>query len=81
MRRRRVEHSYRKLAISVPAELMVAVEKQVHANQAASVSAFFAGAAQEKLLRDHLQDLLDRTWKKAPMTEAEREWADKILEG
>jgi hypothetical protein len=78
-RRRRSASSYRKIAVSVPAELVQAVEAEVRARHAPSVSAFISTAVEEKLERDHLQELLDETWKKQPMTDKERAWADRLL--
>jgi len=60
---------------------MAAVEDEVRARHAASVSAFISDALEEKLERDRLQELLDETWNEKPMTKKEREWADKILGG
>jgi len=79
-RRRRTASSYRKLAVSVPAELVQAVEAEVRARHAPSVSAFISTAVEEKLERDHLQDLLDEVWRERPMTDKERAWADRLLQ-
>lgn len=78
-RRRRSASSYRKLAVSVPAELVKAVEDEVRARRSASVSAFVSDAVEEKLERDRLQEELDAVWSVKPMTQKERAWADKIL--
>lgn len=79
VRRRRSASSYRKLAVSVPTELVRAVEDEVQAHHAASVSAFVSDAVEEKLERDRLQEALDEVWSVKPMTRKERQWADKIL--
>lgn len=71
--------AYRKLAVSVPAKFVEAVENEVRARHATSVSAFIAAAVEEKLERDLLQDALDEVWAKKPMTKKERQWADKLL--
>ena len=81
VRRRRTASSYRKLAVSVPANLVGAGEAEVRANHASSVSAFISDAVEEKLERDRLQEALDEVWRHKPMTKAERAWADKILQG
>lgn len=81
MRRRRSTSSYRKLAVSVPSELVEAVEEEVRAHRAPSVSAFISDALEEKIDRGRLQELLDEVWRQKPMTEKERAWADKILKG
>jgi hypothetical protein len=81
VRRRRAAAAYRKVAVSVPAELIEAVEGEVRAKHAPSVSAFISDAVEEKLERDRLQEALDEVWKERPMTAREREWADAILRG
>lgn len=81
IRRRHSASSYRKLAVSVPTELVAAVEGEVRARHAASVSAFISEAVEEKLERDRLQEALDEIWQERPMTKQERAWADKILQG
>ncbi len=73
--------AYRKLAISVPSDLADALAGAVHTRRAASVSAYVAEAIEEKLERDRLQEALDEVWRDRPMTEQEREWADKLLLG
>ena len=79
-RRRRSASGYRKLAVSVPAELVKAVEAEVRAHHAPSVSAFISDAVEEKLERDRLQEVLDEVWRQQPMTDKERAWADRILQ-
>ena len=81
VKRRRSASSYRKLAVSVPTELVEAVEEEVRARHAPSVSAFISDAVEQKLERDRLQEALDEVWREKPMTERERAWADKILQG
>jgi metal-responsive CopG/Arc/MetJ family transcriptional regulator len=81
VKRRRSASSYRKLAVSVPAELVEAVEEEVRARHAPSVSAFISDALEQKLERDRLQEALDEVWREKPMTRRERAWADKILQG
>ena len=81
VKRRRSASSYRKLAVSVPTELVEAVEEEVRARHAPSVSAFISDALEQKLERDRLQEALDDVWREKPMTERERAWADKILQG
>jgi hypothetical protein len=67
------------LVVTVLRELIQAVEDEVRAQRALSVSAFVSDAIEEKLERDRLQDLLDQTWRKRSMTSKERAWADRIL--
>ena len=63
----------------MPAELVKAVEAEVRAHHAPSVSAFISDAVEEKLERDRLQEVLDEVWREQPMTDKERAWADRIL--
>lgn len=81
VRRRRTGSSYRKVAVSVPAELVAAVEDEMRARKAPSLSAYISEALEEKLERDRLQELLDEVWREKPMTDRERSWADKLLQG
>lgn len=80
-RRRRASRSYRKLAVSVPSDLVKAVVAEVRAHHASSVSAFISDALEEKLERDRLQEVLDEVWREKPMTAEERAWADRLLQG
>jgi Arc/MetJ-type ribon-helix-helix transcriptional regulator len=81
-RRRRSDVApFRKIAVSIPSALLDAVEREVRANEAGSVSAFVSDAVAEKLERDLLQEALDDVWREKPMTEEERAWADRILLG
>ncbi|MDP1829936.1 MAG: hypothetical protein Q8L48_42130 [Archangium sp.] len=79
VRRKRAESAYRKLAVSVPTKFVEAVESEVRARHAASVSAFISAAVEEKLERDRLQEALDEVWARKPMTKREQAWADKLL--
>ena len=79
-RRRSAGPTCRKLAISVPEPLAKAVAGEVRAHRASSVSAFIAKAVEEKLERDRLQEALDEVWCNQPMTEEERQWADRMLQ-
>ena len=49
----------RKVAVSVPADLVEGAEAAVAAGQAASVSAYFSDALREKAQRDSLIEVLD----------------------
>lgn len=80
-RRRATPTGFRKLAISVPVDLASAIDDQVRERQAPSVSAFVSEAVAEKLERDRLQEALDEVWREQPMTDEERAWADRILQG
>jgi hypothetical protein len=69
-----------KLAISLPREVAQAARDEAQARGAASLSAFVAEAVEEKLEANRLQRLLDEMFSEQPMTEEEREWADKLLD-
>jgi hypothetical protein len=79
IRRRRGRQSFRKVAVSVPARLLDAVEEQVRSRNADSVSAFVSDAVEEKLERDLLPEALDEAWRDKPITKREKQWADRIL--
>jgi Arc/MetJ-type ribon-helix-helix transcriptional regulator len=80
-RRRSAGGPFRKIAVSMPSALLDAVEQEVRADGASSVSAFLSEAVAEKLERDLLQEALDEVWREKPMTDEERAWADRILLG
>ncbi len=73
------DSAYEKLAITVPRHLAEAAREEVRARRLPSLSAFIAQALAEKLEQDRLQAALDEVFRKQPMTEAEREWADRLL--
>ena len=70
----------RKIAVSVPEELVAHVEEEVRAGRAASVSAYVSEALAEKAKGDELLVLLDRMDEELgkPSQEAE-EWARRVL--
>ncbi len=71
--------AYEKLAISLPRPLAQAAREEVRAGRAPSLSALVAEALAEKLEQDRLQEALDEVFHEEPMTDEEREWADKLL--
>ncbi len=71
---------YEKLAISLPRELAEAVRAEAERVGAPSLSAFIAQVLREKVERDPLQEVLDEMFREQPMTDEEREWADRILD-
>jgi hypothetical protein len=71
--------AYEKLAITLPRGLADSARAEAKATGAGSFSAFIATAVEEKLERDRLREALDEVFRDEPMTEAEREWADKLL--
>lgn len=73
------ESGFEKLAITLPRRVAHAAREEARVRQSRSLSAFIAEAVEEKLERDQLQDVLDEVFRDNPMTEAEREWADKLL--
>jgi hypothetical protein len=78
-RARSRHRSYVKLAVTLPERLALAARAEAEAIGSPSLSAFIAGAVEEKLERDHLQEILDEIFHEQPMTEEERRWADHIL--
>jgi len=71
---------YEKLAISLPRELAEAVRAEAKRVGAPSLSAFIAQVLRERVERDTLQEVLDEMLREQPMTDGEREWADRILD-
>ncbi len=70
-----------KLAVSLPEQLVQAARAEAAVIGSPSLSAFIASAVQEKLERDRLEDVLDEIFREQPMTDEEREWADRVLRG
>ena len=70
----------RKIAVSVPEELVARVEEEVNAGRAASVSAYVSEAVAEKTRADDLVAVLDDMDRQLgkPSKEAE-EWARRVL--
>lgn len=70
-----------KIAISVPHALMQRVRRAVARGEAASVSAYFTAAAEEKSKHDDLGQLLGEMLAESggPLTERERHDADRAL--
>lgn len=72
----------KKIAVSLPAELVEAAQAAVLAGRAASVSAYVADAIENKSKLDDLRALLDEMLEETggPLTDEERTWADEILD-
>jgi hypothetical protein len=70
-----------KLAVTLPEPLAKAARAEAEATGSPSLSAFIARAVEEKLERGRLQEVLDEIFREQPMTDEEREWADRILLG
>lgn len=72
----------KKIAVSLPPELVEAAQAAVKAGRAASVSAYVAEAIEDKLKHDDLGSLLDQMLEETggPLTDEERAWADEILD-
>lgn len=68
-----------KLTVSLPRPLVHAVREEVKARRIASVSSFVAEAVEAKLDQDRLREVLDEIYAGQPMTDEEREWADRYL--
>ena len=70
----------RKIAVSLPADLVDAVKRSVSAGRAPNVSAFVADALADKVEAEDLSwldELLDETG--GPLTDHEREWLDEVF--
>jgi len=79
--RRSRRRTFVKLAVTLPEQLAQAAREEAEAVGSPSLSAFIARAVEEKLERDRLQEALDEIFREQPMTDEEREWADRILLG
>jgi Arc/MetJ-type ribon-helix-helix transcriptional regulator len=70
----------RKIAVSVPAELVDQVDAAVGAGRAASVSAYVTQAIAERIRRDRLEDVLDEMDRELGRpARADEMWAKKVL--
>jgi hypothetical protein len=71
----------RKIAITVPAELLLRAKEKVRAQQAGSLSAYISGAIKTRLMHDDLDALFAELLLETggPLTAREIERADKRL--
>lgn len=70
----------RKIAVSVPAELVQIAEAQVESGNASSVSAYVTTALEEKARLDRLAELLDEMDQiLGPPSRRDRAWARRVL--
>lgn len=71
----------KKIAISLPDELVDYARQSVRDGEAASVSALVGDALNERMRRRRLEDMLDEMLEETggPMTDAERAAADRAL--
>lgn len=70
----------RKIAVSVPQELVDQAEAAVHGGLAASVSGYVTQALQEKAQRDQLADVLDEMDRQLGRpSDQDEEWARRVL--
>ncbi len=70
-----------KIAVTVPQQLVDAARTAVREGRAASVSAYVAEAMEARAKTDDLDALLEEILEATggPMTDEEREWADRAL--
>lgn len=69
-----------RITVSVPNEALAAAERDVAEGRAPSVSAWVAGAMEEKAAKESLQELLAEIRAElGPATEEETEWARSVL--
>jgi len=78
-RRRSGDASFRKLAISLPADVADWVDREVENRHSPSVSAFISDVLSEKARHGGLQALIDEMLGDRPLTQKERRWAAKIF--
>ena len=70
----------RKIAVSVPEELVLGAEAAVRAGRSSSVSAYVSEALAEKGRRDSLLDVLDEMDREhGPPSREDEEWARRVL--
>ena len=70
----------RKIAVSVPEELVGEAEAAVEAGRASSVSAYVTQAMAEKAGRDRLVEVLDQMDRElGPPTRRDETWAHRVL--
>jgi hypothetical protein len=69
-----------KVALSIPAEVLLLAKKEVAAGRAKSLSSFVAEAVDEKLRRDELTAILDAMdLEHGKPTKAATAWARRVL--
>ncbi len=73
------QRAWVRVVVSMPEQLAQAARAAAEAIGSPSLSTFVASAVQEKLERDRLQVVLDDIFREQPMTDEEREWADRVL--
>ncbi len=78
-RRRRGHTSFKKLAISLPADLARKIEHEVVARNAPSLSALVTDALSLTFERDGLDMLIEEMLGDRPLTKKEIAWARKVL--
>lgn len=80
--RRYDESMRRKVAVSLPADLVAGAERAVAEGQAASVSAYVSEALAERAKRDRLVEVLDAMDRELGRPRArDRAWARRVLGG
>jgi hypothetical protein len=68
--------------VTLPDPLLARARERVRTRAAASLSALVTQALEEKLERDHLQEVLDQmAMEYGPLTSEQLAWADRLLEG
>ncbi|MBI4901009.1 MAG: hypothetical protein HY829_11085 [Actinobacteria bacterium] len=69
-----------RITVSLPEELVVAVNASVASGEAASVSAYVAMALREKAERESVSDVLAEWLAEAgPLPDAEQQWVETAL--
>ena len=69
-----------KIALTIPADVLVLAKKEVRAGRAKSLSAFISEAVDEKVRRHELTSILDAMdAEHGPPNKAARAWAKRVL--
>ena len=69
-----------KIALTIPADVLVLAKKEVRAGRAKSLSAFISEAVDEKVRRLELTSILDAMdAEHGPPNKAARSWAKQVL--
>jgi Arc/MetJ-type ribon-helix-helix transcriptional regulator len=70
----------RKLAVTVPGDLVDLATREVKTGRAKSLSSFMTEAVREKLARDELKDILAQLNRDlGPPSRKEQAWAEKVI--
>ncbi|MBI2939026.1 MAG: hypothetical protein HYY04_01205 [Chloroflexi bacterium] len=80
-RQRSPRMPYEKLAISLPPDLAETAREEMRARGIPSFSAYVAEAIRNDLASRKFDELLDEMFREQPLTDEERAWAERALDG